>query len=296
MGTTVSMMLVADRNAFIAHVGDSRIYLIRQGQIHQLTEDHSLLREQLRRGLITEEEAKRSPHQSVITRAVGAHLYVDIDKLFFEILPEDQYVLCTDGLYEYFSDDELREIFEQNYGDSALEKAVEVANSRGGRDNITAVLIKIEEKPDVQWASEVKLRIDTLRQVFIFRNLSYKELAKVLNITSIRIYNEGDTIVREGELGDEFYVILSGSVKVCKGQKELNRLDQGMHFGEMALIDRQVRSASVIAVRRTIVLCIDRVEFYNLIRDDPKLAVKILWTFTQHLSLRLRQANLEMSG
>src|SRR5678815_851377 len=117
MGTTASVLLIAGApsklRGFIAHVGDSRIYLTRQGQCHQLTEDHSLMNELLKRGKIKKEEIDSSPYKqfkNAVTRAVGVYPSVEVDTFDFDILPGDSFLLCTDGLYAYFEDDEVPDL------------------------------------------------------------------------------------------------------------------------------------------------------------------------------------------
>ena len=110
MGTTTSALLIAGDRAFIAHVGDSRIYMLRAGQVVQLTEDHSLVNELIRRGRVTKEGFETSPYKAyknAVTRAVGVYETVQGDTIDFEILPGDQFLLCSDGLHAYLNDQRI---------------------------------------------------------------------------------------------------------------------------------------------------------------------------------------------
>src|SRR6267143_3511189 len=107
MGTTLVALLACGRNAVIAHVGDSRAYLFRKSRAHQLTEDHTMVQEQLKRGLITKAELATAENRNVITRAIGIQRSVAVDTLITDLLPGDVYVLCTDGLHGYLGEDEL---------------------------------------------------------------------------------------------------------------------------------------------------------------------------------------------
>jgi serine/threonine protein phosphatase PrpC len=110
MGTTCSAMLIAGDRAFIAHVGDSRIYMLRSGQVVQLTEDHSLVNELIKRGRVTKEGFETSPYKAyknAVTRAVGVYETVQGDTIDFEILPGDQFLLCSDGLHAYLDDETI---------------------------------------------------------------------------------------------------------------------------------------------------------------------------------------------
>ncbi len=143
MGTTISAALVVGDSLVTGQVGDSRIYQIRGDQAVQVTEDHTLIAWQLKQGLISEEEAKVSPHRNVITRAVGNRDYVEVDTSVLALEPGDRVLLCSDGLHGYFDDpSEIAEVASLG-GDSAVDRFIELANARGGRDNITAILVEV---------------------------------------------------------------------------------------------------------------------------------------------------------
>ena len=142
MGTTMSSLLLRGHFAVTAQVGDSRIYMVRDGEAQQLTEDHTLVAWQLKKGLITEEEAKHSRQKNVITRAVGSREYVQVDTRSMVVKPGDRYMLCSDGLHSYLKDDELASIMTGTPAD-ATKRFIELANERGGRDNITSVVVEI---------------------------------------------------------------------------------------------------------------------------------------------------------
>lgn len=140
MGTTLSAMMQTPRGAILAQVGDSRIYRVRGAVAEQLTEDHTLVNWQLQNGLITEEEAKTSRQKNVITRAVGNKDYVQVDIFEVDVQPGDTYVLCSDGLHGYLKIDEIPAIVAKG-GDDAVAAFIELANGRGGKDNITVAIV-----------------------------------------------------------------------------------------------------------------------------------------------------------
>lgn len=142
MGTTITGMMVHGEYAVTAQVGDSRIYQVRDGVARQLTEDHTLIAWQLRQGLITVEEARRSPHKNVITRAVGNKDYVQVDTGLVRVAAGDRYLICTDGLHGYLRTAEIPTISELG-GQEAVDAFITLANDRGGRDNVTALLIEV---------------------------------------------------------------------------------------------------------------------------------------------------------
>ena len=146
MGTTISTLLLLGDYAVFGQVGDSRIYQVRDSIVTQLTEDHTLIGWQLKQGLITEEEAKRSPHKNIITRAVGNRDYVQVDTGLVDLMPGDRYLLCSDGLHGYLKVDEIPQAVSGPL-DMASMQLIELANERGGRDNITAVVVETYDEP-----------------------------------------------------------------------------------------------------------------------------------------------------
>ena len=144
MGSTIVAALVRGNSLAIAHVGDSRIYLVRQGTIQRLTQDHSLVMEQVRRGYITLEQAQQSEMQNIILRALGSEEVVEADIEDLVAIPGDVLLMVSDGLTRYVPDDEILKIVQ---GPRGLEKAcgelVRAARERGGDDNITCLLVRI---------------------------------------------------------------------------------------------------------------------------------------------------------
>lgn len=142
MGTTISAAMIVGDSFVTGQVGDSRIYRVRQNQAVQLTEDHTLIAWQMKQGLISEAEAKTSPHRNVITRAVGNRDYVEVDTNIYPTEPGDIYMLCSDGLHGYLQLDEIPAIASAG-GAEAVEHFIQLANNRGGKDNITCVIVEV---------------------------------------------------------------------------------------------------------------------------------------------------------
>jgi protein phosphatase len=148
MGTTMTVALVEDAVVTIGHVGDSRAYLVRDGAVDQLTEDHSLVAELIRSGKLSPEEAESHPQRSVITRALGSDPDVDVDTFTVEAHPGDVFLLCSDGLTSMVGDESILEAVEGHRGDldGAASELVRRANRAGGEDNITVVCFEIAEE------------------------------------------------------------------------------------------------------------------------------------------------------
>lgn len=144
MGTTVTALLLRGSSAFIAHVGDSRCYLLRRGAIEQLSNDHSLVNEQLKAGAITPEEARTSRFRNIITRSVGFEEQVKVDLGGLEVQEGDRLVVCCDGLSNLVQDEEIRDVVAANPVEEAPRLLVDLANERGGDDNISVVVVHVD--------------------------------------------------------------------------------------------------------------------------------------------------------
>lgn len=145
MGTTCTAMVVHEGCAYFVHVGDSRAYVLRDGELVQLTQDHSLVGEMVRSGILSDEDARNHPKRNVITRSLGIHGIINLDTPFspFELKKDDVFLLCTDGLTSLVNDDEISGSLSENKPDDACRKLVDAANQKGGKDNITVVVVKI---------------------------------------------------------------------------------------------------------------------------------------------------------
>jgi protein phosphatase len=146
MGTTLTAVYVGAEEVAIAHVGDSRAYCLRDGELLRLTDDHSLVDELMRQGRLTPEEAVEHPQRSVITRALGPEGTVEVDTRSFRARPGDVYLLCSDGLTTMLPEDEILALLRAKSDlHAAGEALIAAANDAGGRDNITVVLLRLEE-------------------------------------------------------------------------------------------------------------------------------------------------------
>ena len=148
MGTTCTALVFRGGKAYLAHVGDSRAYLFRDGKLDRLTEDHSLVGEMVRSGILSDEDARFHPRRNVITRSIGTHedLLVDVSEEPIELEKGDVFVLCSDGLTSLVGESELRTVLEANAPGSACAALVDLANDHGGKDNITIQIVKVHEE------------------------------------------------------------------------------------------------------------------------------------------------------
>ncbi len=302
MGTTATALLIAGTperpRGFIAHVGDSRVYLSRQGQCHALTEDHSLLNELVRRGKLNKNEIDASPYRQYknsVTRAVGVYASVEVDTFDFDILPGDRFLICSDGLHAYLDDKTLPALLDAGDVKDVPTALVDLANRGGGHDNITGIVLRFGTVVADAPSDGVRQKLDVLRGLQLFRYLSYKELVRVSGVATLLQVPAEQVIFTEGQAGETMYAVIAGSVRLAQDGAKVAELGAGQHFGEMSLVDRSVRSLTAVASQDTQLIAIARTDFYEIIKGEPTLAVKLLWSFVQVLGSRLRKTNHDLS-
>lgn len=145
MGTTVTALQLDPVYANVAHVGDSRLYLFRQGRLHQLSRDHSWVQEQVEAGILTETEARIHPLKNIITRSMGHEREVQVDLMKEKFENEDLYLICSDGLTNMVEDDVIERVVSEQPPQAALDELIRLALESGGLDNVTTVIVKIKK-------------------------------------------------------------------------------------------------------------------------------------------------------
>ena len=147
MGTTLSAILLNGENLSVAHIGDSRVYLLRDGSLQHITEDHSLVMEHVRKGLLTQQQADTSPLQNILTRALGSQKTPQIDLKEVPVKENDRFLLCSDGLFKAVSEDTIIQIMQDTPDlKKTCQLLVKTANENGGPDNVTVVVALLQKK------------------------------------------------------------------------------------------------------------------------------------------------------
>ena len=297
-GTTCTALLVHAGIAALGHVGDSRLYLQRGGMFYQISNDHTFVAEGMRRGLSLE-EALAQFGRNMLSRAVGPTERIEVDTLVFDLLAGDKLLLCSDGLHGYFPDtQELGSLVEPFA--TLAERLVDVANERGGEDNISVItLAATDEGPPTALDSLRKNRITqnlrTLGGIEILRELTYSELLELSGALVSEEHANGAVMLREGDRTAALYILVEGKAQVERGGKRVADLVAGTHFGEMALLTSRPRSATVRAVAPCRVLVLTREQLYPLFQSNPIIAVKFLWNLAVRQSLRLDEVTAWLS-
>ncbi len=292
MGSTCIALLICGEKAVLANVGDSRLYLLRKSEVHQLSEDHTYVQEAVKHGLLSPENQKLAAYQNVLTRAVGPLQNVVVDTLAFEILAGDRLVLCSDGLHNYLNqEDELLRIVDAGPLGEASARLVSHANERGGADNITALVVRIDSPNENLAALErdtlVHATYRALRHIDLFHEMSMSDLVRIRSLSESRSLDAGEHIIIEGEVTHGLYILVDGEVRVERNGTHVATLSSGSHFGEMALLTDRPRSASVVAKSAVNLLILEKQAFHQLLAAEPTIASKFLFKLAQTLSFRL---------
>lgn len=301
MGTTLVALLIVGKEAFIIYVGDSRIYLLRDGVLEQITEDHTVYNELIKRKKMPKEQVEQLAQKNAITRAVGVYEHVEPDTLVVDLLQGDRFLLCSDGLSGYFEGDDFEQLgkfLAKPDADAVVKELIAWANDHGGKDNITSVIVTVgdAEHRDEGRAKKLQLKREILARMPLFRPLNDREILRVLQVTDVLTYKPGEVVITEGERGEELFIVLSGQLKVTRNGADVAVLPQGAHVGEMALVRSQPRSATVTAEQTSELMVIRRQEFFEILRKEHQLAVKLLWQFTGVLADRLAETTRELGA
>lgn len=301
MGTTLTVLLVIDSSGFMVHTGDSRLYMIRNGETTQLSTDHTLINDYKKQfgdysGVF---DAKFS---GILTKAVGVQEYVEPEKLTFAILPEDKYLLCSDGLYNGLGSDtpDFGTIFDEPFENPQKEKErlkeamrnlTDIVYKNGAPDNVSMILVSAfsEDEEEVTGTREFIKKFDKIRSMELFKDLEYKELLAVMAQVEIRTYNKYDVISKMSAADRELFIILDGKVSALKGTKLLKTFRSGDHIGDVAFLSGEVPAYNLFLDKTSSFLVIKKSAFDKIVAEEPIIGVKLL---TQLATVLAKQTNI----
>ena len=301
MGTTLTVLLVIDSSGFMVHTGDSRLYMIRNGETTQLSTDHTLINDYKKQfgdysGVF---DAKFS---GILTKAVGIQEYVEPEKLTFAILPEDKYLLCSDGLYNGLECDmpDFGGIFDAPFEDPQKEKErlkeamrnlTDIVYKNGAPDNVSMILVSAfsEDEEEVTGTREFIKKFDKIRSMELFKDLEYKELLAVMAQVEIRTYNKYDVISKMSAADRELFIILDGKVSALKGTKLLKTFRSGDHIGDVAFLSGEMPAYNLFLDKTSSFLVIKKSAFDKIVAEEPVIGVKLL---TQLATVLAKQTNI----
>ncbi|MFH2010740.1 MAG: cyclic nucleotide-binding domain-containing protein [bacterium] len=280
MGCTITLVISLGYQAVMAHVGHTRLFLFRDGTLSQLSAEHTLVAELIRAGAVELAKRHESAHATTLTRVVGLQESVEADTLVVDLLAGDLLLLCSDGLTRGLeSVDELGVHLAGEF-ESSADALVEEANTRGGQDNITAVVVRVltegDEDAPIELVAEVGRQLDLLSAVPLFANLSFARLQRVRNLGRVLRVDADDTVVEQGEVVEELFLVLSGKLSIEQNEVHHGTLREGDTFGELNLVCRRPSEVSLVAAKPSTLLVIERGRFRKLIHRRPWLGVDLL--------------------
>ncbi|MCH9688959.1 MAG: protein phosphatase 2C domain-containing protein [Deltaproteobacteria bacterium] len=282
MSTTVTMVLIDDDKAVMGHAGDSRLYLLREGTLEQISTDHTLAAELYRGGVITREHVDRHPHSHVLTRNCGSQASTMVETLQIEVRPGDLLLLCSDGLNRALQPPEhVVDVLETATDlPAALLHLVERAKAEGSRDNITAVACRREGGDP----SLPRPTVDALRQVPLFGALSMADLTHVATEMVPRGYAAGETVLELGQSNGALHVVVEGRLRWALPSGHFAFLERGGGIGTTTLVAARRCPAQLTAEDPTRVMVLDAEIFRALTRRRPRLGTILLTTLSDELS------------
>lgn len=300
MGSTVSLLLIGDGVAYIGHVGDSRIYLRRGGAMHQLTKDHTFIQDMVDRKLLTETELENSPYSHVLTRALGIQSTVAIDTLQLELLAEDLFLLCSDGVFgELKRKSDFDHLVLKQESKKLPEALLDLALSQKASDDLTALVVEVQlEEQEASSArhKEALLKLELLEDMYMFKGLALPELARIVERSFVLDIPAGKELFKQDEIGESMYLILTGALEVKRDDKVIATLIKGNHVGEMSLLSGEMRSAGVKALEDARLLKLSKDDFESFLLEEPVAGVRLLKSIASELSVRLYQADQKLSA
>lgn len=295
-GTTIVVLIVAGNCGVCAHVGDSRLYAFRGKQLLQLTKDHSLAQDLIDRGVLDKANLDTFRFKHVLSRAVGLLPAVSVDTLHFEIIPGDQFVLASDGISSANASAALASCEANCSASELLTTLTSLADQSGADDDISAVVVEASDtesnqESHIARAEELVLKTSVLLDLYLFQSLDLRNILRIVDAAELVSCNQGDIVVAQGEPEVSLYMILDGIFHVEVDGQRIAELSRGNHFGEMALLTSNPRSATVRAATQGRVLRLSADEFHKFVQEHPQDGIRMISALARELSARLKLTN-----
>jgi len=298
MGTTLTLIKLVGFKAILGHVGDSRLYLYRRGVVEQVSQDHSMVAEFVRMGMIKPEDANTNPYRHVLTHAIGTQASVPVDTLAIDVFAGDRFLICSDGLGDYIESAHSLATFLEEELTVAAQELVKFANERGGEDNITVVVVDILGEPTADLpavsAADLMRRFEAMRDVDLFRDLPLSQLQSIINAATVSTFHDGDIVLEQGGMGEAMYVVLEGGLHVVVGTHDIGAVLPGGAIGETMLMSPRPSPATLTALGETRVLTITGAALEQVLRKRPRLGLRVLRKLGTRAVVALDRAHGEL--
>lgn len=287
MGCTLDVTLFRGNSVFVAHIGDSRIYLLRQDQLYQLTEDHSLGQMMLSTDTLTAEQAAEHPQRNVLLRALGPFPSAELDMVYYDLAPGDVFLLCTDGVHGEISSELIRKRMGLG-AERGTRELIQAALEAGGKDNITAVMTVVEQRADFRpvIVGSERARF-AMAQSSLFAAFTLNELVRIQKIAVGRQFNVGEVMIQQGELCDFIMLNIEGKHSIWLDDAKVGSGNIGDPLGELAL-SPAIAVGTIRAETPVTVLQFPLEPLRALLAADTSIASKLAMAALDRLSIRFR--------
>lgn len=272
MGTTLTMAITLKTRVLICHVGDSRAYLVNSLGVHQLSEDHTLAKEFLLKGLISDENDSPSL-KNILSKSLGSFPSVDVDCSIVNVSEGDKIVLCSDGVSNYFkSPAQLGELISGKSAKNAVDSLVEFALNNTGEDNASAIVIEVLDEhlindPDLQLNILIANKI---QECPIFKKITYSQAARMRSYLDVISLNKNEVLLEELEKVNGFYIVIKGCI-----YSKTQTFSSGEGIGIQGLVNNHHSSSNKIAKEDTILVFFSKDKFNAFSKKYPHIAIRI---------------------
>ncbi|TDP71835.1 serine/threonine protein phosphatase PrpC [Bradymonas sediminis] len=293
MGTTCCALLLLAGRGFVGHVGDSRIYHIRDGDVDLVTMDHSFLNEMIRQGRAKEGDS--IPNQNAVTRAVGVRPSVEVDTFDIEVEQDDLFIICSDGLSGYFeSDEQILGLIDPDDLEGSTYRCIEHALRGGGRDNITTILARVDRLRSPRRTVMDSETLRALKACDYFAHATPSEFSQLCDIAERHHFEAGEDIIEPNRPAEFLCLVINGSVGITGDKPSATVLDAGDTFGEVSLFGESKSNEGYTALAPTRLVVFQRDALFGLLRARPSLAAKVLFGLAANMAEQLRRVPAEL--
>ncbi len=288
MGSTATIVLFLGKKVAMGHVGNTRLYLYRDGHTHQLSQDHTIAAEYVRRNVITAAEEREHTFRNVLTRSLGTQPSTVVDTLLFDLSPQDRLLLCSNGLSSALQDADLHGFFKLDFEEIA-DALIHHAASKDETDDMTTVVIRpsgefFEELKSSSSYQSVNQYIEILGSLQVFEALSLRQLQRVLNLGRAQRFDERETLVTEGRDCPYMIVVLEGSVSVTRKGEKIGIIKPGDAAQEISLASARPSSGTYRTLEPSHIWMLEREEFKRLALQFPRIGLTVLGRLSELLT------------
>jgi len=289
---TIDVVWALAGEAFVAHVGDGRAYLLRKGLSHKLTQDH-ILGDALHESLPG--QSPRLRQRTAPARSLGPETTVETETMNLQLVDGDRMLLTSPYLHRGLDDFKIREVANDPLADGVTARLLGAARDNGVDADLACVLMEVGDLEESR-SGAAQSRLSTLARIPMFAYCTERELLAIAGVTRPVRFRSDSWVFRQGDPGSGLYLVVQGQVAIEIDGNDIATLGPGANFGEMSMLDQPERSAGARTLEDTELLLITREAFFAMLKRDPTLAVKVLWNMLLRLSASLRATSERLTN